>query len=383
MGVYQPLGWMIHEVQYLVWGMNPFWYHLASVLFHAANALGLWALTLMLLDRVDRASGLPGRDRCASSLASACAVAVFAVHPLRVEAVAWASCQTYLPSILFAILSVMAYLRACDDGPSAPRPGWLVGAWVLFAVALLTKVAVVSLPFVLLILDVYPLRRVGPGRWFGRAARRVYLEKLAFVALAVPFMVAAVQARWPAESRPEVGVSDLAPRLMQSVYGLWFYPIKTVFPYKVSAYYPLPARVEDYYRGPFVAAALATAAAFVAAFFLRKRSPGLVAALACYLVCLTPSLGIIRTTHNIAANRYCYVASMSGVVVLAYGLRRLSARPRLWRLATALVAGLVVGLSAMTWRQCLAWHSMDALWAQAGFDGTEHYQTNLKLGLAR
>src|SRR5262249_15610941 len=130
------------------------------------------------------------------------ATALFAVHPLRTEVVAWASCQPYLPCAMFYMLAVMAYLQAFPEGSSpltthhSPlRLLWVVAAWFLFAAALLFKAVAVSLPFVLLILDVYPLRRLGHrpretdrGQWFGRPARRVWLEKVPFVALSLLFM---------------------------------------------------------------------------------------------------------------------------------------------------------------------------------------------------
>ena len=378
MGVYQPIGWMIYEAEYVAWGMEPRWYHLVSILFHAANVLALWALVCALIARIDRAAGRQGVDGETAAVASAVAVALYAVHPLRVEAVAWASCQSYLPGIFFAILSVIAYLRAADG-----RKGWLALAWLSFAVALLTKVAVISLPFVLLILDVYPLRRIGPGRWWGKEAWRVYGEKLLFVALAVPFMVFAVQARWPTGQRPEVGLQDLGPRLAQSVYGIWFYPIKTVFPFRISAHYPLPTGPRGYATWHFAAAAVATAVACATALYYRRRFPGLVAAWACYLVCLGPSLGLIRTSQNIASDRYCYVASMAGVVVLAYALTRLADRPDRWRRALIVAAGLTVALAGLTWRQCLTWRSTATLWVQTGYDGRAHYESQLKAGLDR
>ena len=90
------------------------------------------------------------------------ATALFMVHPLRVEAVAWASGQAYLPCAFFSMLAVLAYLRAFEVG-SCPQWGWLVAAFVLFIAALLFHALAVSLPAVLLILDVYPLRRFGEG----------------------------------------------------------------------------------------------------------------------------------------------------------------------------------------------------------------------------
>jgi hypothetical protein len=123
-GVYQPLGWMILQVEYSCWGLDPRGYHLTSVVFHIATALALWRLTMTLLDRIGR------RDRELSGasgvipMAAAMATALFAVHPLRVEVVAWASCQTYLPGLFFAILTVQTYLHAVD---LSSRKGRILG----------------------------------------------------------------------------------------------------------------------------------------------------------------------------------------------------------------------------------------------------------------
>ena len=164
------------RAQYVFWKLDPRGYHLISLLLHAANAVVLYVLTVTLLVRCRPDSFLKSPWTCA--LGAGLATALFAVHPLRVEAVAWASCQPYLPCALFSMLAVLAYLRAVGIGPS-PRWGWLVGSFVLFVAALLSKAVAVSLPAVLLILDVYPLRRLGggPGRWFGPSARKVWWRR--------------------------------------------------------------------------------------------------------------------------------------------------------------------------------------------------------------
>ena len=194
LGVYQPLAWLLFEAQYVFWKLDPRGYHLTSLLLHTANAVVLYVLTVTLLVRCRPDSCLRGPWTC--SLGAGLATALFAVHPLRVEAVAWASCQPYLPCALFSMLAVLAYLRAFAMG-SSPRWGWLVGSFVLFVAALLSKAVAVSLPAVLLILDVYPLRRFGdgPGRWFGPAARRAWWEKVPFVIVSLVFMGLAIAAR--------------------------------------------------------------------------------------------------------------------------------------------------------------------------------------------
>src|SRR5262249_7565473 len=148
----------------------------------------------------------------------------------------------------FAMLAVLAYLRADGAGPGA-RGWWLVGSWALFAVALLFKAAAVALPLVLLILDVYPLRRLGgvererPGRGWA--------EKIPWFGLALVFAVLAVRAKERNGVRLEVE-QHLGPmeRLAQACYGAAFYAVKTVWPTGLSAVYLLP-RPFDWSAWPF------------------------------------------------------------------------------------------------------------------------------------
>ncbi len=169
-GAYQPFAWLLFETQYVFRQLDPRGYHLTSLLLQVANAVVLYVLTVALLVRCRINSCLESPWKC--SLSAGLATALFAVHPLRVEAVAWASCQPYLPCILFSMLAVLVYLRAFPMD-SSPRWGWLAGSFLLFVTALLFKAVAVSLPAVLLILDVYPLRRFpdATGRWFDASAQ--------------------------------------------------------------------------------------------------------------------------------------------------------------------------------------------------------------------
>ena len=111
-----------------------------------------------------------------------------------------------------------------------------------------------GLPAVLVILDVYPLRRLGggPGRWFGPAARRVWLEKVPFVAISLVFMAIAVAARADVHTIVPLEQDGIASRIAQACYGAWFYLVKTAIPMDIAAFYPLPGRI-DWFAPPFLA----------------------------------------------------------------------------------------------------------------------------------
>ena len=334
--------------------LDPRGYHLVSLLWHVSNAVVLYGLTMALLARAQPEFRHQNPWTCA--LAAGLATALFAVHPLRVEAVAWVSCQSYLPCALFAMLSVLAYLKAFATGP-APRWGWLAGSFVLFGASLLSKAPAVSLPAVLLILDVYPLRRLsgGPGRWFGASARRVWWEKVPFVALSLLFMGLAIAARGDVQTLIPLEHQGAAARIAQACYGTWFYLVKTVFPLGLTAFYPLHGRL-DWFAPWFLASILGTVAMSVGLFLMRRRWPGTLAAWLSYLVMLAPGSGVILIGNRLAADRYSYLSMMGGVILTAGGLCRLG--PTFWRTRAGVIGTIAVSLGSLgvlgflTWHQC-------------------------------
>jgi tetratricopeptide (TPR) repeat protein len=380
LGVYQPLAWLLFEVQYVLFGLDPRGYHLTSLLLHAANAVALYALAVALLVRCRPDPFL--HSPWARAFGAGLATALYAVHPLRVEAVAWASCQPYLPCTLFALLAVLAYIRAVDDGPS-PRWGWLAGSFALSAAAMLCKAAAVGLPAVLVILDIYPLRRLGggPGRWLGPSARRVWLEKVPFVALGLVFMGLAVAAKSDAHSL-SLEDDDLPTRIARACYGTWFYLVKTAIPRDITALYPLPRRL-DRYAPPFSLSVFSTLAVSVGLFVLRRRWPGLLAAWLGYLVLLAPSSGLVRIGPHLVADRYSYLAMAGPVVLAAAGLGLAWASSRRARAVAIIAVGAALPvLVVLTWGQCRVWHDSAVLWSHVLDHGGPSPTAHGGLGLA-
>jgi tetratricopeptide (TPR) repeat protein len=365
-GVYQPLAWMILGVQYLLFGLKPWGYHLSSVILHAINTAVLFLLTVSILVR-SGLGGAPGRLGIVT-VSAGLAAALFAVHPLRTEVVAWASCQPYLPCALFLMLSVLAYLHALPAG-SAPRAGWLVASFFLFAAALLSKAVAVTLPIVLLILDVYPLHRLGAGRgrWFSTAVRRVWWEKIPFALLSLIFAILAALGRVREERLASAETWGIPERVAQACYGVWFYLIKTVVPANITAYYVLPPRPEMFTL-PFVLSVLGVLGVCVGLFLVRRRPAGaaLGAVWSSYLVILAPNLGLVRIGSQIAANRYSYVAMMGGAALLAGGLCCVWQAWKTSRLATTSLTmaslGVLIGLILLTQWQCGIWRTTETLW---------------------
>ena len=367
LGHYIPLTWMTVGMDYLLWGMNPVGYHLTSLLLHATSAVVFFFLARRFLTlALPRASGIGH----ALTVSAGFAALVFAIHPLRVESVAWVTERRDVLSGLFFLLTILVYLRSCER-PELGR--WWYGLSVaLFGCALLSKSMAVSLPVVLLILEVYPLRRLGGSLgWASASARRVYLEKIPFVLLAAAASALAVIAQLSSRAMVSVAHLSALDRLAVSAYGLSFYLWKTVVPLNLSPLYMLPQTVNPA-ATPFIASYGGVLAVTAIALALRRRWPGLPAAWLAYVVVLLPVLGIAQNGPQIAADRYTYLAALGWAILAGAGLLscwRLSTSsttgaPTTWGLA-GMATGIVIALGVLTWNQVQIWHDSGRLWTYA------------------
>src|SRR3989441_325892 len=314
-GHYIPLTWMTLGLDYLLWGMNPVGYHLTSLLLHAANAVVFFFVVRRILTRA-----LPSPSERGYALAVSAGVAAlgFAIHPLRVESVAWVTERRDVLSGLFYLSAILIYLRACEREERGR--GWYWLSVAVFGCALLSKSMVVNLPVVLVILDVYPLRRLGGARgWWSEPARRVYVEKIPFVLLAAAASAIAVMARFSAHAAVPLAQLSVPGRLAVSAYGLSFYLWKMVVPVNLSPLYELPRTVNPW-ATPFILSYGLVLALTALVLALRRRAPGLPAAWLAYVVILLPVLGIFQGGPQIAADRYTYLAGLGWGILAGAGL---------------------------------------------------------------
>ncbi|HEY7138644.1 MAG TPA: tetratricopeptide repeat protein [Methylomirabilota bacterium] len=370
-GLYQPLAWMTWAVDFRLWEHNPAGYHLTSLLCHGVTAALVYRLARRLFEV---AGAVPaGAPRGTLALAAAVSALLFAVHPLRAEPVVWISARGDVLAGLFAVAATLAYLNAVGPAPAPGRRrgwGWYGTALGLFACALLSKASPLSLPLAWLVLDVYPLRRLGsgPGGWLGPAARRVWAEKLPFAGVAA--LVALLAALGKARSDAMLPSAEASPiaRLGQALYAAVFYVRTTLVPVGISPLYERPAELATL-TGPFLASAVAVAAVTVGLVATRRRWPAALAAWAAYLALLAPTSGIVSYGSQLVAARYSYLACVPWAVLAAAVVPRLAAGPGGRRLgrpgraaAAAALALLVVGLGALSWRQARIWRDSESLW---------------------
>ena len=323
-GLYSPLGWLVQSLTYEFFGLDPPGYHLVCLLFHVVNVvlLHLLCVTLVVRSMPEVAKRLGG------ALGWLCGVpvALYAVHPLRVESVAWASCQAYLPSVAFSLLATLAYLKAHPSN-GLFRRSWMIGSSVLIVLAVLSIGSAVVLPFVFLILDAYPLGRLGPGCPPGSRSVRSSSRKAPILVFCLAFTAVAFAAKQTGVE-PEVTAQPVfVARAAQASFGACFYLAKTVWPFGITAFYPRPEGGD--FQTPLFAACIAgVVLAMSAALWQRRRRPWLLAALAAYLVIASPYLGLARVGITLASDRYSYAPMMAWVVLGCAGLCKLAQRRR-------------------------------------------------------
>src|SRR5437660_9677903 len=232
------------------------------------------------------------------------------------------------------------YLRAREREERGR--GWYWLSVAVFVLALLSKSMVVNLPVVLLILDVYPLRRLGGAAgWWSEPARRIYIEKIPFVLLAAAASAIAVMAQFSVHAAASLAQLSVPGRLAVSAYGLSFYIWKLVVPVNLSPLYELPPTVNPW-APPFLLSYGVVVAITALALALRRRLPGLPAAWVAYIVVLLPVLGTFQSGSQIAADRYTYLAGLGWALLTGAAL--LSVSRRLPFLSTGLAFFLLLGL---------------------------------------
>jgi Flp pilus assembly protein TadD len=328
-GNWHPLTWLSHMLDVQLFGLRPGAHHLVNLGLHAANALLLFGLLLAL-------TGARWRSLFVAAL--------FAVHPLHVESVAWIAERKDVLSTFFGLASLLAYLRYAR-APGARRYAVVV---VLFTLSLMAKPMLVTLPALLLLLDFWPLNRFGAG------ARRLLLEKVPLLAVSLAFAAVAFVAQARSASLGALGGATLPLRLANAATAYLTYLARTLWPVDLAVFYPYPLHPPPGWQ---VAAALLVLAALTALTLLaRPRFPFLPVGWLWFVVGLLPVIGLVQVGGQALADRYTYVPLTGLFVIVAWGGSAFAGGNAVRaRLAAGVAALLVVGLAVVAAIQVRYW----------------------------
>jgi len=340
---WHPLTWLSHMLDWQLFGPNAGGHHATGLLLHVACTL----LLFMALSRMT-----------ARLWESAAVAALFALHPLHVESVAWVSERKDVLSTFFFMLTLLAYPRYVENR-SAGRALLVITP---YALGLMAKPMLVTVPFVLLLLDVWPLRRFGETGLQWAAAKPLLLEKIPFVLLALPAGLMAVFAQDRGTALASLELVPLDMRLSSAAVGAVTYLWKTIWPVELAVHYPLG----PVHAGIAIGAAMILVLLTALALFATRRYPYVTVGWLWYLLTLAPVSGLVQVGCHSMADRYTYIPLIGIFIIAAWGIPELLSHVRGGRRIIAFTSGvllLVVAVATMYHLQF--WKSSDTLFRRA------------------
>lgn len=326
----------------------------------ALHIVSGWLVCMLALTLLRGGAARDARPSTAQYGAALLAGLLFALHPLRVEPVVWVAQRATLLSGMWALAAALCYLH----GAARARRAWLGAAFACGTLSFAAGNAGLTLPLVFIVLDWYPLRRLGhAGGWFNGRTRGVWLEKLPFVVFAAGALALGVAAQRATDASAAPGVLE---RIAVASWSAVFYAWKTVWPHGLAPLYELPRPV-PWLSWQFGGAAVAVLVALAAAVVVARKAPAVTAAALAYVLLLAPDTMLFPNGLLAAADRHGYLPG--AVIALALG----AALARLWAEHNALgcvvatgatLAGcLAVGaLGMLSWQQTQIWRDPRTLW---------------------
>lgn len=362
-GNWHPLTWVSHMADVQFFGMDAGWHHLTSLFVHVLTSLLLFRLFV-------RMTGATGP--------SAFVAALFALHPAHVESVAWVAERKDVLSAFFWVLAMNAYAGYVKR-PGGGRFALVAASFVL---ALLSKPMAVTLPFVLLLMDGWPL-----GRWRGlsdgpgtRGAVALVREKAPLLLLAAGSAVVTFIVQRQAGAVQSLDAFPLALRLANVPVAYLQYLIATIWPVGLAPLYPYPPSIPVWQSA---GAAVALLAITVWVFRSRRERPYLAAGWGWFLGTLVPVIGVIQVGAQPYADRYMYVPAIGLFVMAAWGAKDLAAaRPEWSRAWPAVGTALVLAAAVLTYRQVSYWRDSITLWTRTVAVTRDNYRAYTNLGFA-
>ena len=336
-GNWHPLTWIAHMMDSQLFGMNAGGHLLVNALIHIANTL----LVFWFLFRTTHA-------RWPSALAAA----LFALHPLHVESVAWAAERKDTLSTFFGLLSLIAYVRYAK-GPSIRRYAWVAITLVL---GLLAKPMLVTWPFVMLLLDYWPLRRfdLTPRKEMATKLWPLLREKFPLFALVAASAVITTMAQSHGGAVRTFQDFPIALRLTNALVSYVKYLLLTFWPNDLGVYYPYTTSGTPAWQ--IICAAFLLIGITALCFFQRKIRPYLVVGWLWFLGALVPVIGIVQVGGQTMADRYFYIPSIGLFIVIAFGLADIAETRRLApSLSAAVASGILLALAILTNAQIHRW----------------------------
>ena len=352
---WHPLTWMSHAIDCSLYGLNPVGHHFTSVLLHGMNVILLFLLLKWATGRLGP---------------SLFVAALFALHPMNVESVAWVAERKNVLCTMFFFLALWAY------GWYSRKPGWqrYLAVAALFAAGLASKPMVITFPFVLLLLDYWPLARVrGAGIEAGVQSKveadktrptfswsQLAIEKLPLLTMSAASAVITMRAQQAGGAVRTTAEVSFGARIATAIYAYAMYLWKMVWPARLAPLYPHPG--DSLAAWQVLVAALVLLAITAFAWRFRARRYLLVGWL-WFLGTLVPVIGLVQVGEAAMADRYAYIPLIGIFVMIAFGVADWAEEKRLGLWPAFAAAVVLVALAFVTHRKIGYWQSNYELWS--------------------
>jgi protein O-mannosyl-transferase len=340
---WHPLTWMSHALDCSLFRLNPAGHHLTSILLHSANVVLLFLLLVW-------ATGRLGPSLFVALL--------FALHPINVESVAWVAERKNVLSALFFFLTLWAY------GWYTQKASWkrYLAVLGLFAAGLASKPMVITLPFVLLLLDYWPLERWRVDSEMKMSRKRLILEKLPLLALSAASAVITVLAQKAGGSIRPIDEFPFGVRFLNAITAYSMYLWKMFWPARLAPLYPHPGDSLPLWS-VIISVLVLLAISFLVFRFRTHRY--LVVGWLWFLGTLVPVIGLVQVGQAAMADRYAYIPLIGIFVMIAFGIDDLARPKRIGSWMPVPAAIVLIALSAIAVRQIGYWRSSLELWSHA------------------
>ncbi len=348
---WHPLTWLSHALDCQLFGLNPAGHHFMNVLLHGLNVVLLFLFLQSMTGFTWRSLFIAG---------------LFAVHPLAVESVAWAAERKNVLSMFFFLLAMCAYVSYARQ----PRRWRYLTVTILFALALMSKPQVITFPFVLLLLDYWPLRRVRFGNLEASSAAKspasLLLEKIPFFIFSALSAVVTMHAQRAGEAVRTVNEYPPLARAETAIFSYALYLRDIIFPLHLAPIYPHPVNSLcmncglEWWKIAISVALLVVIS--VLCVVLRQRRYLAVGWL-WFIGTLVPMIGIVQVGTQGRADRYLYLPVIGIFVAIVWGVSEVLKSRAAPRALIVLACGLILTvLSAITYRQIASWRNSETLW---------------------
>ncbi len=372
---WSPLRWLSHAIDYKIWGLNPLGHHLSSIILHSLNTFLVVVFVIKLFETAKtRLLPSPASEeekgfRRRAVISGVIAGLLFGLHPLRVESVVWVSERKDVLYAFFFLLSLICYLEYYKSLHKKPGIFYYILCLFWFIFAVMSKAMAVTLPLVLLILDVYPLKRIDPRSAF-TAWRKVFVEKIPFFGISAAVTVANIGVHESLGAIIPLVAVSFTDRVLLAVKSVAFYLMKMAWPFHLYLMYGEPYNVSF---SIFEAGLLFFAAAVTAScIFLWYRGKRIWLAVWMYYIVMLLPVSVIKVfSFSFAHDRYTYMPSIGPFLLVGLGISLLWDKTYfeerffapVKKVAPLIVILIVVILGILTIKQIKVWSNSITLWS--------------------